>query len=258
MKRKVKKKMILSPQRRGNVTSLLTTQRKPSPEKKAALKSKIQDILNGRSRFVIRKVSAAGSRRGKVSSSGGRTFSNGQQRVQNPLSVSISNDKVKKDRYDVYTLYPFFKHTAGDKRVWMLKSCRDVVFPSASSSLNTRQKCFFSAGLRSKSLFFLFYCRPDSAVEEGKRRNLEENSEDNKEQNAKEDTEETQRSKKKGKGKKGKKGKARGKKSNREVSEKDKSALKEFLNNLKGTRRLMVRTVSFWILVFSFVSVFYL
>lgn len=179
MKRKVKKKMILSPQRRGNVTSLLTTQRKPSPEKKAALKSKIQDILNGRSRFVIRKVSAAGSRRGKVSSSGGRTFSNGQQRVQNPLSVSISNDKVKKDR-------------------------------------------------------------PDSAVEEGKRRNLEENSEDNKEQNAKEDTEETQRSKKKGKGKKGKKGKARGKKSNREVSEKDKSALKEFLNNLKGTRRLML------------------
>ncbi|TNN71366.1 Coiled-coil domain-containing protein 80 [Liparis tanakae] len=82
--------------------------------------------------------------------------------------------------------------------------------------------------------------RPDSAVDEGKRKNVEENSKDNKEQNAKEDKEETQRSKKKGKGKKGKKGKARGKKSNREVSEKDKSALKEFLNNLKGTRRLML------------------
>lgn len=49
--------------------------------------------------------------------------------------------------------------------------------------------------------------------------------------------------KKKGKGK-GKKGKGRGKKSNRDASEKDKAALKEFVESLKGSRRLMVRVFS--------------
>ncbi|XP_075960944.1 coiled-coil domain-containing protein 80 [Anarhichas minor] len=178
-RKKMKKKMIRSPQRGGNVTSVVALQRKPPMDKKAALKSKIQDILSGRSRFVIRKAPAAGSTRGKGSSSGGRTSSNGQERVHSPPSVSKSNDEVKKDR-------------------------------------------------------------PVSAVEEGKIRNGGKNSEDKKEQNVKDDTQEKQRSKKKGKGKKGKKGKGRGKKSNREPSEKDKTALAEFLNALKGTRRLML------------------
>ncbi|XP_068561584.1 coiled-coil domain-containing protein 80 [Cebidichthys violaceus] len=172
MKRKMKK-TIVSPQRRGNVTSVAALQRKPPLDKKAALRSKIQDILNGRSRFVIRKVPAAGSARGKGSSSGG------QERVHSPPSVSKSNAEVKKDR-------------------------------------------------------------PVSAVEEGKIRNGGKNSEDKKEQNVKDEARDKQRSKKKGKGKKGKKGKGRGKKSNREASEKDKTALTEFLNTLKGTRRLML------------------
>ncbi|XP_029300311.1 coiled-coil domain-containing protein 80 [Cottoperca gobio] len=178
-RKKMKKKMVLSPQRRGNVTSIVALQRKPSVDKKAALKSKIQDILSGRSRFVIRKVSAVGSTRGKDSSSGGRATSNVQQRVQSPPSAPNTNEEVKKNR-------------------------------------------------------------PDSAVEEGRKTHGGKNNEDKKEQNAKDDTHEKQSSKKKGKGKKGKKGKGRGKKSNREANENDKTALKEFLDRLKGSRRLML------------------
>ncbi|XP_059214188.1 coiled-coil domain-containing protein 80 [Centropristis striata] len=168
-RKKMKKKIVLSPQRRGNVTSVVALQRKPLLDKKAALKSKIQDILSGRSRFVIRKVPA----------SGGRATSTGQERESSLPSVSKSNGDVKKDR-------------------------------------------------------------PDSAVEEGRKRHGGKNSEDKKDQNVKDDTQEKQSSKKKGKGKKGKKGKGRGKKSNKETSEKDKTALKEFLDSLKGTRRLML------------------
>ena len=47
-------------------------------------------------------------------------------------------------------------------------------------------------------------------------------------------------SKKKGKGKKGKKGKGRGRKSDGGMSEKDQAALREFLEVLRGKRRLMV------------------
>ncbi|XP_060917543.1 coiled-coil domain-containing protein 80 [Labrus mixtus] len=176
--RKKMKKMVLSPQRRGNVTSVVPLQRKPPLDKKAALKSKIQDILSGRSRFVIRKVPAVGSTRGKVTSSGGAT-SKGQEKVLSPPSVSKSREEVKKNR-------------------------------------------------------------PDSTAEEGKKRQGGKNSEDIKELNVKEDTQEKQGSKKKGKGKKGKKGKGRGKKSNREASEKDKTALREFMDSFKGTRRLML------------------
>ncbi|KAK5851930.1 hypothetical protein PBY51_023443 [Eleginops maclovinus] len=174
MKRKMKKKKkVLSPQRRGNETSVVALQRKPPMDKKTALKSKIQEILSGRSRFVIRKVPAAGSTREKESSSAGGATSNKQQKVQSLPS------EVKKDR-------------------------------------------------------------PDSAVEEGKRTHGGKNSDEKKEQNVEDDTQEKQISKKKGKGKKGKKGKGRGKKSNREASEKDKTALKEFLDRLKGSRRLML------------------
>lgn len=82
-------------------------------------------------------------------------------------------------------------------------------------------------------------------MEDGKKIHGGKNGEDKKEGNVNEDRQEKQSSKKKGKGKKGKKGKGRGKKSNREASEKDKTALKEFLDTLRGTRRLMVRTFSF-------------
>lgn len=78
-------------------------------------------------------------------------------------------------------------------------------------------------------------------MEEGKKRNVEKNNGNKTGQSGKGKKKEKQRSKKIGKGKKGKKRKGRGKKSNREASEKDKTALKEFLDSLKGTRRLMVR-----------------
>lgn len=52
--------------------------------------------------------------------------------------------------------------------------------------------------------------------------------------------------KKKDKGKKGRKGKGRGKKSNKDISEKDRAALKEFLDTFRETRRLMVRRLFFF------------
>lgn len=99
--------------------------------------------------------------------------------------------------------------------------------------------------------FALLSCRLDSTVEEVKKMHGGGNGEDRKKENVNEDKQEKQTSKKKGKGKKGKKGKGRGKKSNREASEKDKTALKEFLDRFKGTRRLMVRTssLSFFIIL---------
>lgn len=81
--------------------------------------------------------------------------------------------------------------------------------------------------------------RSDSAVQDGRKIHKGKNSEATKQQNVKPDTQQTP-SKKKGKGKKGKKGKGRGKKSNREASETDTTALREFLDSFKGTRRLMV------------------
>lgn len=95
VKRKKIKKKVLIPQSRGNVTSVGAFQRK-----KAALKTKIQDILNGRSRFVIRKVPAVGSTGGRDLSSGGQSTSDGQQKekVDSPPSVSRSNEEVKTDR----------------------------------------------------------------------------------------------------------------------------------------------------------------
>ncbi|XP_071769668.1 coiled-coil domain-containing protein 80 [Centroberyx gerrardi] len=180
-KKKMKRKMVLSSQRQGNVTSVVALNRKPAMDKKAALKSKIQDILSGRSRFVIRKAPTVGSTRGKDSSSSRATSSTQEkQRTHSPLDrESRTNEEVKTNRHD-------------------------------------------------------------STVEGGKKRQGAKTSEDKKEPDIKEDSQEKNSSKKKGKGKKGKKGKGRGKKSNREPSDKDKAALKEFLESLKGKRRLMV------------------
>ncbi|KAJ0057298.1 hypothetical protein NL108_002251, partial [Boleophthalmus pectinirostris] len=60
-RKRIKTKMVLSSQRRGNVTSVAAPKRKMVLDKKEALKSKIQDILNGYYRFVIRKGSSPGS-----------------------------------------------------------------------------------------------------------------------------------------------------------------------------------------------------
>lgn len=90
-------------------------------------------------------------------------------------------------------------------------------------------------------MIYLF-CRPSSTVDEKKKQNGGTNPEDKVEANEKLDAQNKQSPKKKGKGKKGKKGKGRGKKSNKEVSEEDKVVMGNFLNSLRGSRRLMVRT----------------
>lgn len=96
-RKKIKKKIVLSPHRRGNVTSVVTLRRKPPLDKQNALKSKIRDILNGNSRFVIRKPTAAGT---KSSKSDDRATSKlqEQEKVPNPPSVTWKNEEVKKDR----------------------------------------------------------------------------------------------------------------------------------------------------------------
>lgn len=91
-----RKKMMPSSHRRGNVTSVVALQRRRPLDKKAALKSKIQDILNGRLRFVIRKVPV----RTKTSSTADRTTFNVEEeaRVTSPPSVLRNTEDTKKDR----------------------------------------------------------------------------------------------------------------------------------------------------------------
>ncbi|XP_068191288.1 coiled-coil domain-containing protein 80 [Antennarius striatus] len=178
-RKRIRKKIVLSPHRRGNMTSVVTLQRQLPLNKKAALRSKVQDILNGRSRFVIRKVPMVDSSRGRDSSTVFRNTSKRQEYIDSPQSVSNVSQGVTKDS-------------------------------------------------------------PESTVEQEKKTHSGKNNEDNKEQNVKELSRGKQKSKKKDKGKKGKKRKGRGKKSNREASEKDKKALKEFLDTMKGSRRLML------------------
>lgn len=91
---KKRKKMTLSPQRRGNVTSVVALQRRPALDKKAALRSKIRDILSGRLRFVIRKPSTMR----KPSSNNDPIKVQEKTRVTSPPSVSRSNEEVKKNR----------------------------------------------------------------------------------------------------------------------------------------------------------------
>lgn len=105
----MRKTIVLSPHRRGNATSVVALQRKPPLDKKAALKSKIQDILSGRSRFVIRKVPAVGSTRGRDWSGGGRATSNRQERVDGLPSMPKSKEEVKKDRCVFHIFCDFSK-----------------------------------------------------------------------------------------------------------------------------------------------------
>lgn len=86
----MKRRVVPSPHRAGNTTSA-GPRTPPAPDKKAALKRRIQDILNGRSRFVIRKVPAAGSSR-----SGGRAPSAGPGGA--PPSAPSTTEEEKTDR----------------------------------------------------------------------------------------------------------------------------------------------------------------
>ncbi|XP_077441436.1 coiled-coil domain-containing protein 80 [Vanacampus margaritifer] len=167
-RKKMKKRIILSPQKQSNRTSTVTLQRKLPMDKKAALKSKIQDILSGKSRFVIRKAPAE-RRKESSSAAGGGKQEEEKKNTHRPPDVATGKEEVKKER-------------------------------------------------------------PDTTLDVGPNKPVE----------GKKENEEKENSPKKGKGKKGKKGKGKGRKSKKEASEKDKTALKDFLNHLKGKRRLML------------------
>ena len=69
----MKRKTVLGALRGGNVTTVDAAEalRKPPMDRKAALRSKIQDILMGRSRFVIRKTPPPGRKEGSGGGGGG-------------------------------------------------------------------------------------------------------------------------------------------------------------------------------------------
>lgn len=87
MRKTTKKRIALSPHRAGNVTSA-GLRSPPAAHKKAALKRRIQEILNGRSRFVIRKVPAARSGGG-----GAQSPSGGEGRVSSSAPSSREGEK---------------------------------------------------------------------------------------------------------------------------------------------------------------------
>lgn len=97
-KKKMTKKMVLSPQSQGNVTSMEALPKKNPLDKKVALKTKIQDILSGRSRFVIRKVPVVGTTGRWESSSEDRTSYTKQEKVHD-LPSGSRRSEVKRERY---------------------------------------------------------------------------------------------------------------------------------------------------------------
>ncbi|KAK0143013.1 Coiled-coil domain-containing protein 80 [Merluccius polli] len=191
-----KKKPVLGAQRRGNVTLVVAAaaaaapQRKLPVDKKAVLKSKIQDILRGRSRFVIRKTppTGGGGGGGGAGGGGGGGGGGGASTTRGKEEVELSTpDGAAKAREE--------------------SNFKRYVPLGVSRGAKERER------------------NPDDKAEVQKKTNSGKNKNS---------------SKKKGKGKKGKKGKGRGKKSNSEASEKDKAAFRDFLEVLRGNRRLMV------------------
>ncbi|XP_056302812.1 coiled-coil domain-containing protein 80 [Danio aesculapii] len=176
------KRRTFSPQRQRNTTSVVFT-KKIRLDKKETIRNKVQDILSGGSRYVIRKETI-GSGNGKPSDKGG--------------SGSSKNEKPKLDNQK--------KASDGDRNKEPVKEVKNI--SEADKKL---------AGVNSKS---------DRLNEEFKVEQTVDHS----------------GSKKKGKGKDGnkKKGKGGRRKSQREADDKEKGALKEFMQNLKGRRRLLV------------------
>lgn len=172
------KRRTFSPQRQMNTTSI-----KIRLDKKATLRNKVQDILSGRSRFVIRKTTG-GSGNGKPSTkAGSKSGTNGKHDDHN-LEKTPDSDRNRKTATEVK------KALVADKTDASTKSNFDPLDEDFKG----------------------------------------------------EQTVDHSTSKKKGKGKDGKKkkGKGRRRKSQREADDKEKAALKEFMQNLKGRRRLLV------------------
>ncbi|XP_067280327.1 coiled-coil domain-containing protein 80 [Pseudorasbora parva] len=172
------KRRTFSPQRQMNTTSILT--QKIHLDKKATLRNKVQDILNGRSRFVIRKP-------GNVkpsSKAGSESGSNGNERLKHgDQKKTPDSDRNREPTTEVKKPEAERKHA------------------STKSNFDTLNEDFKG-----------------------------------------EQTVDHSASQKKGKGKDGKKKKGKGgrRKSQREADDKEKAALKEFMQNLKGRRRLLV------------------
>ncbi|KAF5903714.1 coiled-coil domain-containing protein 80-like, partial [Clarias magur] len=169
-----KKKRIVSPQNQGNVTSIFPSQQQ-TKDKKTAIRNKVQDILSGRSRFVIRKTS--GNRGGSKVTSAPKTGANEEgkldSRTESPGGAGENTAAKVENKYD-------------DKR------------NERTSSITETKKVQMGDPSKSKG--------------KGKKE----------------------------KDKKKKKGKRGGKKSQREADNKEKTALREFMEKLKGQRRLLV------------------
>ncbi|XDV38624.1 hypothetical protein PO909_007986 [Leuciscus waleckii] len=176
------KRRTFSPQRQMNTTSILT--QKIRLDKKATLRNKVQDILRGRSRFVIRKTTGSSGNGKPSTKAGSESGYKGNERLKHDNQKKTpDSDRNREPITEVK------KHSEADQTQ-----------TSAKSNFDTLNEDF------------------------------------NGEQTVDHST-----SKKKGKGKDGKKkGKGGRRKSQREADDKEKAALKEFMQNLKGRRRLLV------------------
>ncbi|XP_051960774.1 coiled-coil domain-containing protein 80-like [Xyrauchen texanus] len=180
------KQRTFSPQRQPNSTSIFPIQKKPL-DKKATLRNKVQDILSGRSRFIIHKTPGSASNRKpstKVSSKSG----------------SSGNDRLKHD--DQWETAESDRHREVETEVKKHHTSEaDKTDGSAKSNFHTVNEEF-----------------------------------------SREQTADHSLSKKKGKGKDGeeKKGEGGRRKSQREADDKEKAALKDFMQIFKGRKRLLV------------------
>lgn len=171
-----KQKRIFSSQKQRNVTSVLPSQEQ-GLDKKAAIRSKVQDILSGRNRFVIRKT--------PVSPAEGKVI----------LTPQTGANKVVKLKVDSRTEST---EDAGEKTA-------AVVGNEYNDKENSRTSSITESNGEQTS---------DMSKQKGTRKKDEE--------------------------KKKKKGKRGGKKLQREADSKEETAFKEFMEKLKGQRRLLV------------------
>lgn len=175
------KRRTFSPQKHVNTTSISLTQ-KTRLDKKATLRNKVQDILSGRSRFVIRKATGNSKASAKAGSKSGSS-GNERLKLDDQKKTPDSNRHPEPER-------EMKKGSEADKTHVDAK----LHFDTLNEEFNGEQTIDHS-----------------SPPKKGK-----------------------------GKDAKKKKGKGGRRKSQREADDKEKEALKEFMQNLKGRRRLLV------------------
>ena len=104
-RRTMKRKTALGALRGGNITTVNAAAaaarlRKLPLDRKAALKSKIQDILMGRSRFVIRRTPPPGRKEGSAGGGGGVVDGGGGGAVGVVTALRRGKEKVELSRPD--------------------------------------------------------------------------------------------------------------------------------------------------------------